>query len=258
MAEIIFFQKPGCTTNARQKRALEQAGHSVDARDLLVEIWTGERLRDFFGALPVAAWFNPAAPKIKSGAIDPASLDEESALALLVAEPLLIRRPLIETGNQKCAGFDNGLVAALLAGAETRADVGCARGNQAPCPNPRIEPLSARVPFRHINVAEAEKLIDGNSDVVILDVRDPISYRRGHLNGAHNVTILDLFGFIDRIPKDAPVLIYCYHGYASQEYAQLFSDFRYTRVHSLDGGYKAWVDRPEAATQSKTRRRANG
>lgn len=136
MAEIIFFQKPGCGTNARQKRALEQAGHSVEARDLLGEAWSGERLRDFFGILPVAAWFNPAAPKIKSGAIDPATLGEESALTLLVAEPLLIRRPLIEVRGEKCAGFDNGLVAALLAGVENRAGDDCARSDQAPCPVP--------------------------------------------------------------------------------------------------------------------------
>lgn len=114
--------------------------------------------------------------------------------------------------------------------------------------------MSARVPFQRINVADAEKLIRDNSDVVILDVRDCDSYKRGHLDGAHNVTILDLFGFIDRIPKDAPVLIYCYHGYASQEYAQLFSDFRYTHVHSLEGGYQAWVNRAEAVIPSRTRR----
>ena len=44
-------------------------------------------------------------------------------------------------------------------------------------------------------------------------------------------------------PKDAPVLIYCYHGNASQEFAQIFSDFRFREVYSLDGGYEAWSKR---------------
>lgn len=35
MATIIFYQKPGCATNARQIRALKSAGHDVIARDIL-------------------------------------------------------------------------------------------------------------------------------------------------------------------------------------------------------------------------------
>ncbi len=136
MSKIVFFQKPGCGTNARQKLALEQAGHSVEARDLLRESWTTERLRGFFGALPVTAWFNPAAPKIKSGEIDPARLDATAAFGLLVAEPLLIRRPLIEAGDKRCAGFDNDVVAELLGSRASRVGDNCLRPNQTPCPDP--------------------------------------------------------------------------------------------------------------------------
>ncbi len=136
MAKIVFFQKPGCGTNARQKLALEQAGHSVEARDLLHEGWTAERLRGFFGSLPVTAWFNPAAPKIKSGEIDPAQLDATAAVGLLVAEPLLIRRPLIEAGDKRCAGFDNDVVGELLGSGGGRVGDNCSRPNQTPCPDP--------------------------------------------------------------------------------------------------------------------------
>ena len=75
MATIQFYQKPGCVTNARQKRMLEAAGHTVIARNLLAEPWTEERLRGFFGSTPVTAWFNPAAPRVKSGEVSPAKLD---------------------------------------------------------------------------------------------------------------------------------------------------------------------------------------
>jgi nitrogenase-associated protein len=136
MAKIVFFQKLGCGTNARQKLALEQAGHSVEARDLLHESWTAERLHGFFSGLPVTAWFNPAAPKIKSGEIDPARLDATAAFGLLVAEPLLIRRPLIEAGDKRCAGFDNDVVAELLGNGAGRVGDNCSRPNQNPCPDP--------------------------------------------------------------------------------------------------------------------------
>src|SRR6266568_8889111 len=47
--------------------------------------------------------------------------------------------------------------------------------------------------------------------------------------------------------KAQPILIYCYHGNASREYAQIFSDFGFSEVYSLDGGYEAWRTRPTAS-----------
>jgi nitrogenase-associated protein len=110
MAKIVFFEKPGCANNARQKALLAAAGHEVDARNLLTERWTAQRLRPFFGARPVAEWFNRAAPRVKSGEVVPEQLDEASAIALMLAEPLLIRRPLLQVGNRCEAGFDQALV----------------------------------------------------------------------------------------------------------------------------------------------------
>src|ERR1035441_756690 len=93
---VIFYEKPGCGNNARQKLWLAAAVHTVIARNLLTEAWTSERLRAFFGSLPVADWFNRAAPRVKSGELLPQEQDEAGALALMLADPLLIRRPLLE------------------------------------------------------------------------------------------------------------------------------------------------------------------
>jgi len=106
MATIIFYEKPGCGNNTKQKVWLAASGHTVLAKNLLIEKWTAERLRAFFGELPVAKWFNPAAPKIKSGEVDPAAFDADAALGMMLAEPLLIRRPLMEVEGVLRAGFD--------------------------------------------------------------------------------------------------------------------------------------------------------
>ena len=106
MAHITFFEKPGCGGNARQKALLRAARHTLDVRDLLNWPWTAGSLLPFLAPLPVADWFNRAAPRIKSGEIVPSALDAEAALALLLAEPLLIRRPLMALGEQRMAGFD--------------------------------------------------------------------------------------------------------------------------------------------------------
>ena len=142
MAHVAFWEKPGCGTNARQKLALANAGHTLEVRSLLVEPWTAERLKGFFGTTPVAAWFNPAAPKVKSGEVKPESVEAEAAIAMMLAEPLLIRRPLVEVDGVRCAGFDREPVTSLLAAtpaakADGRSLEGCSHPGEAhPCPDP--------------------------------------------------------------------------------------------------------------------------
>lgn len=139
MAHVTFWEKPGCGTNARQKLALANAGHTLDVRSLLTEPWTAERLKAFFGATPVASWFNPAAPKVKSGEVKPEAVEAEAAIALMLAEPLLIRRPLVEVEGARCAGFDREPVTSLLGPAAPGAKPleGCSHPGEAhPCPDP--------------------------------------------------------------------------------------------------------------------------
>jgi nitrogenase-associated protein len=114
MALVIFYAKPGCGGNARQRALLEASGHTLDVRNLLAEPWTAEGLRRFFGARPVSQWFNMSAPRVKSGEVQPSALSPEAALALLVADPLLIRRPLLQVGNRREAGFEPPLIDAWI------------------------------------------------------------------------------------------------------------------------------------------------
>jgi nitrogenase-associated protein len=106
MAKVIFYEKPGCANNARQKALLATSGHELDVRNLLTEPWTEAALRRFFGVKPVAAWFNPASPRVKSGEVQPDAISGPAALALMVADPLLIRRPLMQVGDRCESGFE--------------------------------------------------------------------------------------------------------------------------------------------------------
>jgi|GEM_PF-109126 len=106
MASIVFYEKSGCANNARQKLLLKAAGHEVITRNLLGAAWTADSLRVFFCDLPVREWFNRAAPRVKSGEVVPELLDADAALTLMLADPLLIRRPLMECGGRRFAGFD--------------------------------------------------------------------------------------------------------------------------------------------------------
>ena len=116
MTHILFYEKPGCGGNARQRAALEAAGHTLERRDLLGTDWTRESLLAFLAPLPVADWFNRSAPRIKSGELQPEHLGAEEALALLLAQPLLIRRPLMQRADDgsRQVGFDHATVDAWV------------------------------------------------------------------------------------------------------------------------------------------------
>lgn len=139
MSEVTFFEKPGCINNTRQKALLQSAGHHVIACNLLTELWTAEALRPFFGDLPVSEWFNRAAPRVKEGEVVPEALGEAEALELMLADPLLIRRPLMLVGEERMTGFDSEKVDAWiglteLPGSEIET---CPRSHAAtPCPDP--------------------------------------------------------------------------------------------------------------------------
>jgi nitrogenase-associated protein len=105
---LVFYEKPGCVSNARQRALLAGLGHRLEVRDLLAEPWTPERLRPFFGDRPFAAWFNQTAPRVRSGDLPIDRLTEAEALALMVAEPILVRRPLMELDALRACGFEPG------------------------------------------------------------------------------------------------------------------------------------------------------
>lgn len=114
MRLVVFYEKLFCAANAKQKQILRSSGCTLIERNLLEHGLDAEALRSFMGDKAVNEWFNPAAPAIKNGLILPEALNEESAMELLMGDPILIRRPLMIIGFEKLCGFDTSKVAELL------------------------------------------------------------------------------------------------------------------------------------------------
>ncbi len=143
MATIVFYEKPGCANNARQKRLLAEAGHELIVRNLLETRWEADELRAFFGGRPVSEWFNRAAPRVKSGEIAPEALGEADAILLLLEDPLLIRRPLLQVGEWREAGFDAERIRIRVGGLGTLEDIPPSRDLERcertiRCPSPGV------------------------------------------------------------------------------------------------------------------------
>ena len=94
--------------------------------------------------------------------------------------------------------------------------------------------------YKRINVEEARELIE-RGNAVVVDVRDPDSYKAGHIPGAESVDDGNVRDFIERADFERPLIVSCYHGNMSQGAAEYFSTNGFKEAYSLDGGYEAWL-----------------
>lgn len=102
--------------------------------------------------------------------------------------------------------------------------------------------------FSRLSAAEAEALLK-RPQLRVLDVRDANAFACEHIAGAVHFDGAKLDQAVRSKTKDEPMLVYCYHGHASQTYAQTLADFGYREVYDLIGGYEAWRSHLAASAQ---------
>lgn len=114
MKLILFYEKPGCATNTKQKKSLQKAGCTLIVKNLLEHGMSEGELLSYIEKRPIADWFNPNAPAVKRGEIDPRAFSKEDALPLLFHNPILIRRPLLSVDGNRMCGFDKEMIESIL------------------------------------------------------------------------------------------------------------------------------------------------
>lgn len=68
---------------------------------------------------------------------------------------------------------------------------------------------------------------------VVIDVREPIEYKLGHVKGAINISPGELMGGtnkLDEIPKDAEIILYCRSGARSNVSMNIMKQMGYTNL----------------------------
>ncbi|MBI5927336.1 MAG: ankyrin repeat domain-containing protein [Aquabacterium sp.] len=109
--------------------------------------------------------------------------------------------------------------------------------------------MSSTQGFQRLRAGELADWLSAHPDALILDARDERHHALGHLNGSVRLDGRNHERLLMRESKTRPVLIYCYHGNASQTYADMFVDFGFACVADLMGGWEAWMQSgPQAST----------
>jgi arsenate reductase (glutaredoxin) len=116
-ARMILYGIRNCDTVRKARAWLDARGAAYDFHDYKIAGIDEPRLRAWISELGWERLLNRAGTtfrKLPDAAKE--GLDADKAVALMLAQPSMIRRPLLDLGGRRLVGFDEGAWAAALAG----------------------------------------------------------------------------------------------------------------------------------------------
>lgn len=99
--------------------------------------------------------------------------------------------------------------------------------------------IAANVLRGDVDVVHAQDMDNPPENVLVLDVREPFEFRRGHIPGAIHIPLGALRHRMKELPKDREIWAYCYVGQRSYLAARALRQYGY-RAKNLSGGYRSY------------------
>ncbi len=97
-------------------------------------------------------------------------------------------------------------------------------------------------PVKHVKSDAAAKLLTGDVEIIVIDIRTPKEFKSGHIKGAKNIDFYgDDFGLeIRKLDRSKAYLVHCASGGRSSKSLELFEALKFESVYHLDDGFKGW------------------
>lgn len=107
---VLFLEYPKCSTCKKAKKWLDEHGVSHIDRHIVEDNPTAAELSEWRerSGLPVRRFFNTSGVKYRELGVKArldAGMTDEDALSLLATDGMLVKRPLIVTGEEVLVGF---------------------------------------------------------------------------------------------------------------------------------------------------------
>lgn len=102
-----------------------------------------------------------------------------------------------------------------------------------------------RTQSNSINAQTARKLILEDNDVIVLDVRTPREFSKGHITSAVNVSVhnSEFSKNVSTLDRDKTYIVHCAvnpRGGRGDKSIKIMTELGFTNLLSLKGGIKAW------------------
>ena len=109
--------------------------------------------------------------------------------------------------------------------------------------NPDFDARLTKLLSFSVPVIGVDELAKKESDVYILDAREPAEYKVSHIPGARCIGY-DNFDetALQDIPQDAEIVVYCSVGYRSEKVGEKLKKQGYANVSNLYGSIFEWVN----------------
>ena len=103
---------------------------------------------------------------------------------------------------------------------------------------------AARARIRECTVADVKRRLDAGERFHLIDVREHEEWTHGHIPRATHLCKGVIERDIERVvpDRDADIVLYCGGGYRSALAADSLRQMGYTRVVSMDGGWRGWTE----------------
>jgi len=95
----------------------------------------------------------------------------------------------------------------------------------------------------NVNTSQFQELIKSKPTAQIIDVRTPQEVAAGVIEGSKALDFYspDFKENLNKLDKDAPVMVYCAVGGRSGNAMQMMKQMGFKEVYNLSGGYRAWA-----------------
>jgi SulP family sulfate permease len=101
-----------------------------------------------------------------------------------------------------------------------------------------------RFPLKHLAVAEFEDAVaEAGERALLIDVREPEEFARGHLPDSRLWPLRDLVGKLEELPRERPIFLISRSGRRSTRAMRLLVDMGFEEVFNLKGGVLSWMAR---------------
>jgi len=87
-----------------------------------------------------------------------------------------------------------------------------------------------------------KQMLDGESKIQLLDVREPFEFEMCHLPGSKLIPLEELPRRLEELDRSDELVVYCHVGIRSARAVELLASKGFKKALNLKGGIRAWAD----------------